>query len=144
MTIQIRSVTITVFIIVAFCLLPIWVILPIILGAKYESRTIGISLMVFFFGLTIIIAHKVSSKTTEVTVTDKDIHFRKTTLQIDSIQYIIINRSAIGMSAIEFYLKSGKKHSLNVPNYKGNSELAISFIKKSLPAMKFFDKVLYY
>ena len=143
MTIQIRSITLKVFLIISFGLTPIWVVFPSIIGAQTDNRTLGIALSVILLAVTIIFAHKYSSRTTELTITDKEVSFRKTTFLIQNIQSIVINKTGIGMSAIEFYLKTGKKYSLNVPNSKGNADLAISFVKNNLPEIETSDKGYY-
>lgn len=143
MTIRIYSITLKIFLVIILGLSPIWVLIPVKLGVQMDNKQMAIILSVVLLICSIIIAHIFARKKTNLTITDKEVKFRKTTILIESIHNIKINKTGIGMSAIEFYTITGEKHSFNFPNYKENADKAISFVKNHLTEINISEREYY-
>ena len=97
--------------------------------------------LVIFLGLILLtltgfLAQKIARKKIEIVVEDNIVSYDGVSIGIKDLKNIKINKSGIGISAIEFNLKSGEKKVLHMPNLKGNAEKGIAFINKALPAIE--------
>ena len=143
MTIKIYSITLKVFLIIVFGLSPVWVIIPVTLGVQIDNKYAAYILSAFLLVCCVILAHILARQKTDLTITESEVRYRKTSIKIKSVQNIKINKTGIGMSAIEFYMKTGKKHSLNMPNYKGNADRAIEFVTTNITTIDISERGYY-
>lgn len=136
MSIQVFSIRLGRFYFILIALVPLWIVIPVLLQLYGGYQAIAVIAGLALLTITAIIAQKISRKQIGLNIENNTVSFDDTSILTQDILNIKINKSGIGMSAIEFNLKSGKKIVLNLPNYKGNADLAIAFIEKNLPEIE--------
>lgn len=137
MSIQLISIRLKKFYFVSIVLSPLWIAAPILIQRAGGSQFLAIILGLFILTITGVIAQKIARKITDLKVENKTVSFDDTSLLIQDIKDIKINKSGIGTSAIEFNLKTGKKVILHLINIKGNADKGIAFAEKNLPEIEF-------
>lgn len=141
MTIQLYSIRIKRLYLFIALLAPIWIVIPVVIqyfgGNQYAVIFLGLILLT----ITLILAQIFARKPIDLTVQNNIISFDEIEIHKDQILDIEINKSGIGMSAIEFNLITEEKITLHLPNLKENAEDGIAFVKKQLPEVKFIAPV---
>ena len=120
---------------------PIWIVIPILI-----QRIGGHQYLVIFLGLVLLtitglLAQRIARKSIILKVENDKINFDDISISKSEIQSIKIDKSGIGISAIEFNVKDDKKVILHLPNLKRNAEKGIAFVEKKLPEMEFVAPV---
>ncbi|RYM33490.1 hypothetical protein ERX46_11160 [Brumimicrobium glaciale] len=115
---------------------PIWIVIPVLIQRNGGHQYLVIFLGLVLLTLTGVLAHRVARKPIELKVDDNKVTYDEISIPKKDIQSININKSGIGISAIEFNMKSGKKVILHLPNLKRNAEKGIAFIEKNLPEIE--------
>lgn len=141
MTIQLYSIRIKRLYLFIALLAPIWIVIPVVIqyfgGNQYAVIFLGLILLT----ITLILAQIFARKPIDLTVQNNIISFDEIEIHKDQILDIEINKSGIGMSAIEFNLITEEKITLHLPNLKENAEDGIAFVKKQLPEVKFIAPI---
>jgi hypothetical protein len=116
---------------------PLWIAVPVFIQRNGGSQILAIIIGLLLLTVTGVIAQKIARKQIELKIEDKTVSFDEISIPTNDLQSIKINKTGIGMSAIEFNLKTGKKISLNLPNLKRNSDKGIAFVEKNLVEIEF-------
>lgn len=136
MTIQLYAIQLKKLYLAIALLSPMWIVIPVLIqkngGHQYLVIFLGLLLLTF----TGVLAQKVARKPIELVVENNTVTFDGISISKADIKSIKINKSGIGISAIEFNLKSGEKVVLHLPNLKRNAEKGIAFIDKALPEIE--------
>ncbi len=114
----------------------IWMVTPVLIQRIGGHQYLVIFLGLILLTLTGFLAQKIARKKIEIVVEDNIVSYDGVSIGIKDLKNIKINKSGIGISAIEFNLKSGEKKVLHMPNLKGNAEKGIAFINKALPEIE--------
>jgi hypothetical protein len=115
---------------------PLWITVPVIIQRIGGSQIVAIILGLFLLTVTGIIAQKIASKHIDLAVENNTVSYDGISIATKDLQSIKINKTGIGTSSIEFYLKTGGKSVLTLTNLKDNANKAIVFVEKNLPEIE--------
>ncbi|WP_109358553.1 hypothetical protein [Brumimicrobium oceani] len=116
---------------------PIWIVIPVLIQKNGGHQYLVIFLGLVLLTLTGILAQIIARRKIELAVSDHAVNYEKLSILKNDIQSIKIDKSGIGITAIGFNLKTGKKIVLHLPNLNRNAEKGIAFIEKALPEVEF-------
>ncbi|PWH86442.1 hypothetical protein DIT68_04180 [Brumimicrobium oceani] len=111
--------------------------IPVLIQKNGGHQYLVIFLGLVLLTLTGILAQIIARRKIELAVSDHAVNYEKLSILKNDIQSIKIDKSGIGITAIGFNLKTGKKIVLHLPNLNRNAEKGIAFIEKALPEVEF-------
>lgn len=141
MTIQLYAIRLKKLYLLIALLSPIWIVIPVLIQMNGGHQYLVIFLGLVLLTLTGVLAHKAARKPIELTVEDNAVSFDGISISKSDIESIKINKSGIGISAIEFNVQKDKKIILHLPNLKDNAEKGIVFVEKNLPDVEIIAPV---
>ncbi|WP_107039869.1 hypothetical protein [Brumimicrobium mesophilum] len=141
MSIQLYSIQLKKLYLFIALLSPMWMLIPVLIqmygGHQYAVIFLGLILLT----ITLILAQIFARKSVILKVEKETIIYDDISISKSEIQSIKINKSGIGISAIEFNVQNDQKIILHLPNLKGNAEKGIAFIENNLPDVKIIEPV---
>lgn len=141
MTIQLYAIRLKKLYLAIALLSPIWIVVPILIQKSGGHQYLVIFLGLILLTLTGVLGQIIARKNIEIVINDSSVIYDDVSILKKDIQSIKIDKSGIGVTAIEFNLNVGKKVVLHLPNLKRNAAKGIAFIEKALPEVEFVAPV---
>lgn len=120
---------------------PIWIAVPILLQKFGLHQYIVVLIGLLLLSLTGVIAQMIARRKIELSADDDSVVYENVRILKKDLVSIKVDKSGIGVTAIVFNLKFGKKEVLHFPNVKDNAQKGIDFIEKATPGVEFIAPV---
>ena len=136
MSIQVYTIRLKKFYWILLGFAPLWVLITVLFQVLIGGQVLAVIIGLLLLTFTALLAQNIARKQIDFTIEGNTVSFDETTLAIENILHIKIDKTGIGTSSIEFHLKTGEKSVLTLTNLKDNANKAIAFVEKNLPEIE--------